>query len=165
MKSIDKPWVWVQPKDRAELLQRLADARDLAVPEKERENLCACAHEALFKAEQEREKLQALVYVPGVWRCAKCELRLVHTNLHVKSGTFSANNEPQPCPNGCGPLWRISERDERKAAVKDFLAESERLAAATDELSRATQELATLRDRARHGETAQSTEPRVATPK
>ena len=36
-------WTWVQPKNQDELLARLADARDLNVPERERENLCACA--------------------------------------------------------------------------------------------------------------------------
>ncbi len=36
-------WKWKQPQTQAELLARLADARDLAVPERERENLCACA--------------------------------------------------------------------------------------------------------------------------
>lgn len=38
------PWVWRQPTDQADLLARLADARDWDVPERERENLCACAH-------------------------------------------------------------------------------------------------------------------------
>ena len=37
------PWVWRQPTNQAELLSRLADARDLDVPERECENLCACA--------------------------------------------------------------------------------------------------------------------------
>lgn len=38
------PWTWVQPRDRKDLLLRLADARDFAVPERERENLCSVAH-------------------------------------------------------------------------------------------------------------------------
>lgn len=42
--GLRRPWVWVQPKDRAELLQRLLDARDLRVHERERENLCSVAH-------------------------------------------------------------------------------------------------------------------------
>ena len=37
-------WVWKQPKNQDDLLSRLADARDLNVPERERENLCGCAH-------------------------------------------------------------------------------------------------------------------------
>ena len=43
------PWVWRQPTNQAELLSRLADARDLDVPERERENLCACAHEEIVR--------------------------------------------------------------------------------------------------------------------
>jgi len=37
-------WTWVQPRTREELLTRLADARDLDVPARERENLCAAAY-------------------------------------------------------------------------------------------------------------------------
>ena len=37
-------WTWVPPKNRDELLTRLAEARDLNVPERERENLCAVAY-------------------------------------------------------------------------------------------------------------------------
>lgn len=47
-------FTWVQPTSQTELLQRLADARDLAVDERERENLCACAH-------TEIERLQRVV--------------------------------------------------------------------------------------------------------
>jgi hypothetical protein len=56
-------------------------------------------------------RLERLVYVPGVWRCAKCKLSLVSTNLHADSGEMSANNSPQTCPNGCGPMWRKTERE------------------------------------------------------
>ena len=45
--GLRKPWVWVQPKDRAELIQRLLEAREYAVHERERENLCSCAYEEL----------------------------------------------------------------------------------------------------------------------
>ena len=34
--------IWMQPKSQDELLARLADACDLNMPERERENLCAC---------------------------------------------------------------------------------------------------------------------------
>lgn len=54
------PWVWVQPADHQALLERLALARDLAVPERERENLCACASteiKRLLRLIDEREAL------------------------------------------------------------------------------------------------------------
>lgn len=37
------PWKWVQPPTDAELIERLLQARDYAVHERERENLCSCA--------------------------------------------------------------------------------------------------------------------------
>lgn len=55
--------------------------------------------------------LESLVYVPGLWRCARCSCETVSTNIHVPSGRFSANNKPQRCPNDCGPMWRVTERD------------------------------------------------------
>lgn len=45
--GLRKPWAWVQPKDRAELVQRLLEAREYDVPPRERENLCSMAYEAL----------------------------------------------------------------------------------------------------------------------
>jgi hypothetical protein len=59
----------------------------------------------------ELERVEKLVYVPGVLKCAKCSCVLVTTNLHVNTGQVSANNDPQQCPNGCGPMWRRTERD------------------------------------------------------
>jgi hypothetical protein len=65
----------------------------------------------LSKAEKEIDDLARKVFVPGVRRCAKCSLRLVTTTLHVADGSMSANNAPQDCPNGCGPLWPVTERE------------------------------------------------------
>lgn len=48
--GLRKPWVWMQPKDQAELVQRLLEAREYAVHERERENLCSMAYEALMIA-------------------------------------------------------------------------------------------------------------------
>lgn len=64
-----------------------------------------------------------VTHVPGLWRCAKCKLDVLSTNLHVYSGTTSANTEPHECPNGCGPMWRVSEADYRK----ELLAQVNRL--------------------------------------
>lgn len=38
-----EPWEWIQPKDRADLIQRLKDGMNYNVPARERENLCSCA--------------------------------------------------------------------------------------------------------------------------
>lgn len=58
-----------------------------------------------------REEAERLVYVPGVLKCAKCKLVLVSTFLDAKTGNMAANSSPQQCPNGCGPMWRRTERD------------------------------------------------------
>lgn len=42
-------WRWIQPKNRQELLDRLRVATELAVPERERENLCNVARGEIIK--------------------------------------------------------------------------------------------------------------------
>ena len=59
----------------------------------------------------ECERLERLVYVPGLLKCAKCKCTLISNTLNASSGLVKANNEPQQCPNGCGPMWRVTERD------------------------------------------------------
>lgn len=63
--------------------------------------------EALDRAEA------AKTYIPGVWRCAKCNFRLVQSTLNARDGTVTARDEPgEPCPNCKSPLWRVSWKDE-----------------------------------------------------
>lgn len=80
---------------------------------------------ALSESRAECERLREQVYVPGIWRCAKCELELMTSILAVSSGSIHADNSPQVCPNNCGPMWRVTERDQRKEAQalheKEFL--------------------------------------------
>ena len=85
----------------------------------------------------EIERLESLVYVPGLWRCPKCQLNLVSNTLHAGPGLVSANNNPQQCVNGCGPMWRVTERD----AGNDLIDRAEKHRA---EIERLTKE----RDRA-----------------
>ena len=58
--------------------------------------------------------LERQVYVPGQWRCAKCKFTLQRQTIDVAGGGGGVSerdrNEPERCPNGCGPLWRVSER-------------------------------------------------------
>ena len=72
------------------------------------------AERELAEAKREVERLEKLVYVPGLLKCAKCGCSVISTNLHYPSGGFSADNRPKECPNGCGPMWRVTERDCRK---------------------------------------------------
>ena len=58
------------------------------------------------------KELEALVFVPGLWRCAKCNFELVQANLNARDGTVTARNQPgDKCPNCDAPLWRVTERD------------------------------------------------------
>ena len=61
--GLRKPWAWVQPRNRAELIQRLLDAREYAVPQRERENLCSMAYEAL----------RASPPKPDILLCSRCD--------------------------------------------------------------------------------------------
>ena len=58
-------------------------------------------------------RLEELVYCPGMWRCPKCKFSMVCKSLNVGDGTVTANTDPQRCLNGCGPLWRVTERENR----------------------------------------------------
>ena len=81
-----------------------------------------------MSADRIRE-LQALVYVPGLWRCAKCNFRLVQSVLNAFSGAVTANDKPgDKCPNCNVPLWRVSEREyrqEMQADVEKYFLEAD----------------------------------------
>lgn len=65
--------------------------------------------------EGEVERLERLVYVPGLWRCAKCSFSLLQSNLNSADGSVTARDEPgDKCPNCDSPLWRVTERDAGK---------------------------------------------------
>lgn len=77
--------------------------------------------------EKERDKLAALVYVPGLWRCAKCEFKLMQSTLYAQSGTVGPRDDPgEKCPNCNSPLWRVSERDAGNETVDRCEAELKR---------------------------------------
>lgn len=68
----------------------------------------------------ERDEARKLIYVPGLWRCAKCELRLVSNIMCASTGDMTANNSPQQCANGCGPMWRVTEREAGNKMADDL---------------------------------------------
>lgn len=69
------------------------------------------AESELAALREDVSKLEGLVYVPGVLKCAKCSCVLITTTLYAETGQFSADSSPKDCPNGCGPMWRRTERD------------------------------------------------------
>lgn len=51
--------------------------------------------------------------VPGLMHCAKCKFQLVRTNLYFSNGTTGpGDNKTEPCPNGCGPLWPVTWKED-----------------------------------------------------
>ena len=57
------------------------------------------------------------VFVPGQLQCVKCGFVLTKVGIHP-DGSSSAINEPDDCPNGCGPLWKVTERERRVELAK-----------------------------------------------
>ena len=57
------------------------------------------------------EDVSAL-YVPGVWRCVKCNFELMQSNINAQDGTVTARDTPgDKCPNCDTALWRVSWKD------------------------------------------------------
>jgi hypothetical protein len=88
--------------------------------------------------DDEIARLNKLVYVPGHWRCAKCNFRLVQSNLYAATGTVGPRDEPgDKCPNCASPLWRVSAMDDRNEAYKtanDLFDRADRLRKALQEI-------------------------------
>lgn len=94
------------------------------------------------RAEQDRggevERLRADVFRPGVMRCAKCQFRLIRNVLYAQTGNIGVGtSETEPCPNGCGPLWPVTWKDECKEADKCWDQQVERAVKAEADLSTA----------------------------
>jgi hypothetical protein len=92
------------------------------------------------------EKAEALCYVPGVLKCAKCGCVLITTNLHADTGQFSANNDPQRCPNDCGPMWRRTEREAGNELCDRLDSMNDKLKAAESSLRVHAEAVGALRD-------------------
>lgn len=77
-----------------------------------------------------------LVYVPGVFRCAKCGFRVVQSDLNARDGTVTARDEPgEKCPNDGAPLWRVTYRDDLAEAHEQWEVQVKRAAEAEAKLS------------------------------
>lgn len=73
---------------------------------------------------------------PGVMRCARCKFRLNRINLNVNVGIVTAgNNKTEPCPNGCGPLWPVTWKQEAEEAMTVAEGLCDRVVAAEKELA------------------------------
>lgn len=73
----------------------------------------------LTRLTAERDAANALVYIPGQWRCPKCEFQLTQSNLNAQDGSVTARDDPgDKCPNCNSPLWRVTYREAFKDTMK-----------------------------------------------
>ncbi|EPR9701256.1 hypothetical protein [Citrobacter freundii] len=67
----------------------------------------------LEAAEKRIAELQSSVIAPGVMRCAGCGFVLTKNNINMAAGTITAgDSNTEPCPNGCGPLWPVTWKEQ-----------------------------------------------------
>lgn len=133
-------WTWVQPADRAELLTRLANARDFAVPERERENLCSVAHGEISTLEQ---------------LCDHIQVEVQQLRAHFCEAHQPDLRQPESCPccvaiacddlRIAAELRATDERALRLAAERHMQAREDAYALASDHVRRAEQCLALYR--------------------
>jgi hypothetical protein len=92
------------------------------------------------------ERLREQVHVPGEWKCAKCGFGVTCSTLSAHDGSIRPNEAPQQCANGCGPLWRVTERDRRREAYEVIDQWAERAESAERELTEVRARLAEVRE-------------------
>ena len=108
---------------------------------------CDAAITAKERAERERDDLARKVYVPGLWRCAKCNFELIQSNLNGADGTVTARDQPgDKCPNCDVPLWRVTERERHHAVMADSERWWQEKQDAIDRAEKAEAEVARLRE-------------------
>lgn len=69
----------------------------------------------------EIDRLEKLVYVPGLWQCAKCTFQLLQGTIHANSGAITPRDQTgEICPRCETPLWRVTERDAGNRLASDL---------------------------------------------
>lgn len=68
---------------------------------------------ALEAAEKRIAELSSAVIAPGIMRCAGCGFVLTKNSINMVAGTITAgDSKTEPCPNGCGPLWPVTWKEQ-----------------------------------------------------
>jgi hypothetical protein len=102
-------------EDLAQSVERIASCRDGAGYNSDADCLRTAASMIRRLASSTTPASANGQFVPGVMCCAKCKFRLVRTNLYAANGTLGAgDNNTEPCPNGCGPLWPVTWEQEAR---------------------------------------------------
>ncbi len=103
------------------------------------------------KLHDEIRRLEKLVYVPGLWKCAKCNFQLIQSSLNAHTGAIGVRDEAgERCPNCDVPLWRVSERDTSNELFKRCNEQMDRAEKAETELEVVRVELKGEQERSRH---------------
>lgn len=69
------------------------------------------------EAEREKDELarDERIFIPGVWRCPRCEFELVRTSIDANSGRFGTTTEDryesEGCPNDGTEMVRVSWKE------------------------------------------------------
>ncbi|MEC5643578.1 ead/Ea22-like family protein [Citrobacter koseri] len=64
-------------------------------------------------AEKRIAEQQSAIIAPGIMRCAGCGFVLTKNNINMTAGTITAgDSKTEPCPNGCGPLWPVTWKEQ-----------------------------------------------------
>lgn len=72
----------------------------------------------------ERDEFDA----PGQYQCPVCMFHLSSNFLNSTTGTVSPNvKDHEPCPNGCGPLARLTWREVGESCQRQLIQVSKRL--------------------------------------
>ena len=63
--------------------------------------------------EERIAELSSAVIAPGIMRCAGCGFVLTKNSINMAAGTITAgDSKTEPCPNGCGPLWPVTWKEQ-----------------------------------------------------
>ncbi len=106
--------------------------------------------EEVCRLREEAGSLRGQVFAAGQFSCRACALNLTATLLCEQDGSTGPDNQPQSCPNGCGPMQRVTEREMRKRAEDDVEIAIDRAEKAETELEVLRVELKGEQERSRH---------------
>ncbi|HGF4686235.1 TPA: ead/Ea22-like family protein [Escherichia coli] len=68
---------------------------------------------SLEAAEKRIAEQQSAIIAPGIMRCAGCGFVLTKNSINMAAGTITAgDSKTEPCPNGCGPLWPVTWKEQ-----------------------------------------------------
>lgn len=81
-------------------------------------------------------------FVPGLFKCGKCNCIMSCNTIYMGSGTIGANSEPRQCPNECGPMWRVTWKEHAKSMSKSQDGLMEKLIEANEKIHQLETQLA-----------------------